>query len=387
MIFDMKVIVAHISLNSAGGGELVCLSLIKVLRRAGNRVTLATVDKTDWGFLTKIFGEVSFPDREFYLFSSLPKTYSRTLHGVILVTFYLAELFLLKLLKRGDLLISTCGEKINSIADIVYVNGILLRIAFFLPHVSVKRKCYSRLYNLFSKVIDRVNNSIIIANSKFNRDIIRKCAKKDALVVYPPVNIQKFADAGRNRDRKNIVVAVSRFLSEENLDYVPRLAKLVRDSNFLIIGPSGTTSKNTLEKLSKMITELAVKDRAKIVTNQPFSKLLEALSEAKVFLRIHPYEPFGISIVEAMAAGCVPVVPKAGGPWFDILDREQGKYGYAYSSLGEAAEKINLLMNDEQLRTEISRRACERAKSFDRSFFKKKIVDIIHRVAVSKLKQ
>lgn len=87
-----------------------------------------------------------------------------------------------------------------------------------------------------------------------------------------------------------------------------------------------------------------------------------------------------------MAAGCVPVVPKAGGPWFDILDREQGKYGYAYSSLGEAAEKINMLMNDEQLRTEITRRAFERAKHFDRSFFEKKIVDTIHKVAVNKLK-
>jgi len=88
-----------------------------------------------------------------------------------------------------------------------------------------------------------------------------------------------------------------------------------------------------------------------------------------------------------VAAGCVPVVPKAGGPWFDILDREQGKYGYAYSNLREAAEKINLLMNNERLRTEISRRAFERAKHFDRSIFEKKIVDVIHKVAVSKLKQ
>jgi len=87
-----------------------------------------------------------------------------------------------------------------------------------------------------------------------------------------------------------------------------------------------------------------------------------------------------------MAAGYVPVVPRDGGPWFDILDREQGKCGYAYSSLGEAAEKIDLLMNDERLRIEISRRAFERAKCFDRSFFEEKIVDVIHKVAVSKLK-
>jgi len=110
------------------------------------------------------------------------------------------------------------------------------------------------------------------------------------------------------------------------------------------------------------------------------------LSAAKVFLRTLHNEPFGMSVVEAMAAGCVPVVPKSGGPWFDILDQEQGRYGYAYSSLREAAEKIQLLMNNEQLRVQISQRAFERAKCFDRSFFERKIVDVIQKVADIKRK-
>lgn len=380
----MKVIVAHPSLNSAGGGELVCLSLIGVLRKVGNEVTLATVDKTDWAYLRRIFGEISFPNREFYLLSSMPKTFTM-LHSVILLTFYFSELFLLKALRKGELLVSTCGEKINSIADIVYVNAIPLRCTFFLPEVSVKRKCYSRLYDLLLRVIDRFNSSLIIANSKFNRDIIRKCMNLDALVVYPPVNIQKFIFAGKKRDRKNILVAVSRFLPEQNLDYIPKLARLVQNSNFLIIGPSGTTSKNTLEKLSKTITELAVKDRVKIVTNQPFSKLLEALSTAKVFLRTLPYDPFGMSVVEAMAAGCVPVVPRDGGPWFDILDGKQGDFGFSYRSLAEAADVIEMLLEDEDLRTEVSARASGRANVFDRSVFERKMVDIVERVGVEKL--
>jgi glycosyltransferase involved in cell wall biosynthesis len=192
--------------------------------------------------------------------------------------------------------------------------------------------------------------------------------------------------AERDRDRENTVVAVSRFLPEQNLDYIPKLAKFVQNSNFLIIGPTGTTSKRTLEELNEMITEFAVKDQVKMVTNQPLPRLLEALSTAKVFLRTQPCEPFGMAIVEAMAAGCVPVVPKAGGPWFDILNQEQGKYGYAYSNLKEAAEEISTLINDERLRIEISRRAVERAKFFDRSFFERRIVEIFHKVEVGKLK-
>lgn len=386
MVCNMNVIVAHISLNSAGGGELVCLSLISVLREVGNKVTLVTVDKTDWGYLRKIFGEVYFPDREFYLLSSMPKTCFTMLHGVLLLTLHLTELFLLRLLKKGDLLISTCGEKNNSIADIVYVNGLPLRCAGLLLKASTKRKCYGRLYDLLLGVIDKFNSTLVIANSKFSKCMIRKCMNRDAVVVYPPVNIQKFMQAKTSRNRENIVVAVSRFLPGQNLDYIPKLAKLVRNSNFLVIGPSGTTSMGTLKELSEMITKSAVDDQVKIVTNEPFSRLLEALSTAKVFLRTQPCEPFGMAVVEAMAAGCVAVVPKAGGPWFDILDQEQGKYGYAYSNLKEAAEEINTLMSDERLRIEISRRAFERAKCFDRSFFERRMVEVFHKVAVGKPK-
>jgi alpha-1,2-mannosyltransferase len=41
-------------------------------------------------------------------------------------------------------------------------------------------------------------------------------------------------------------------------------------------------------------------------------------------------EHFGISVVEAMVSGLVPVVHSSGGPWLDIL--EQGKGGFGYNT-------------------------------------------------------
>ena len=373
----MKITIAHISLNSAGGGELLCLSLIKVLRKSGNEVTLATVDRTRWDYLIDIFGEISYPNREICLFSAIPKTSFNALHSFLFVMAYLIEMFGLKLLRK-ELLISTCGEKINSVADVVYVNGLPLRCAFLLPYVNVRRKCFSRLYNLFLGIIDKVNNSVIVANSKFIKDIMR-CIKQDAVVIRPPVVIQKFVCAGRNTDRKNLVIVSSRFLPEQNLELIPRLAKLLPKCEFLIIGPSGINSRHTLEKLEEMINELEIEDKVKILTNQPFQKFLESLSTAKIFLRTLPYEPFGMAVVEAMAAGCVPIVPRNGGPWVDILDQKQGEYGYSYDGVKEAAKLIDRLMRDEGLRREVSARAVKRAMTFDSSIFESKIVDIINR--------
>jgi glycosyltransferase involved in cell wall biosynthesis len=374
----MKVTIAHISLNSAGGGESLCLSLIKTLRKSGNEVTLATVDKTDWKYLIAIFGEVPFPNHEICLFSSIPKTRFNTLHSFLLVAGYFIELLGLKLLRK-EFLISTCGEKINSVADLVYVNGLPLRCTFLLPNINTRRRCFSKLYNSFLRTIDRVNNSVIVANSKFIKDIM-SCVKQDVVIIHPPVAVQKFVCTGRKTDRRNLVIVSSRFLPQQNLELVPKLAKLLPKYDFLIIGPSGTNSRQTLEKLEEMINKLEIEDNFKILTNQPSQKFLESLSTAKIFFRTLPHEPFGMAIVEAMAAGCVPIVPRNGGPWVDILDQKQGEYGYSYDSIEEAATLIDKLMKDEGLRREVSARTIKRAMTFESLFFEKKIVDTLNRI-------
>ena len=84
-----------------------------------------------------------------------------------------------------------------------------------------------------------------------------------------------------------------------------------------------------------------------------------------------------MAVVEAMAAGCVPVVPRVGGPWQDILDGRQGAYGFSYQGPEEAAELIDWLIRDEGLRGEVSRRARERCRLFDQSVFHRRIQEIV----------
>ena len=104
------------------------------------------------------------------------------------------------------------------------------------------------------------------------------------------------------------------------------------------------------------------------------------LAIAKVYLHTQACEAFGMSIVEAMAAGCVPVVPGYGGPWFDILDRRQGEYGYSYDSLEEAAEVIKTLIGNEAIRAAVSTRARTRSLAFDDSVFEVKMSSLVEKV-------
>ena len=386
---SMKIIVAYPSLNSLGGAERLCMHVIKALRKRKYNVTLATLDKTNWVLLRKVFDESFRPDGEFYLLSRIPEIPTLTLRQAFVALSYALELFLITLKGNYDLLVNMGGEIMDSIGDMIYFNAIPLKLMHIYPQIqprhNVQWRCYSRLYSLLTRVL-RSPSTITVTNSKFTQDIIKKNLGRKALVVHPPVDIQKIKSLMKNQNRENIVVTVSRFRSAKGLEIIPKIAKHVENCNFIVIGTADVDSEECLKEIFERTKKLGVQARVRIFVNISFSLVLEKLFTAKVFLHTQPTEAFGISIVEAMAAGCVPVVPKAGGPWFDILNREQGKYGYAYSSLGEAAEKINLLMNDERLRTEISVRAFERAKHFDRSIFEKKIVAVIHKVAVSKLK-
>ena len=105
--------------------------------------------------------------------------------------------------------------------------------------------------------------------------------------------------------------------------------------------------------------------------------MLALYGKAKVYLHAMRYEHFGISIVEAMAAGLVPVVHRSGGPWEDILKAQQGRYGFSYLTIEEAAQTIEDLIENEHARKEIVSRNMGYTYMFSSEYYKKKILSII----------
>jgi glycosyltransferase involved in cell wall biosynthesis len=200
------------------------------------------------------------------------------------------------------------------------------------------------------------------------------------MVVYPPVDLANFRQYSKNENRDDMVVTVSRIRLGKHLETVPKVAKRVKKARFTIIGLADPGSQDTIRTLEKTINELGVEDRVKILVNQPFQKLVEILSSSKALLNTQPMEAFGMAVVEAMATGCVPIVPRSGGPWYDILDRRQGEYGYAYRNIGEAADIINMLLRNEKSWGEVSLRGRKRADDFDSLIFEKRILSLVDMV-------
>jgi glycosyltransferase involved in cell wall biosynthesis len=120
--------------------------------------------------------------------------------------------------------------------------------------------------------------------------------------------------------------------------------------------------------------------------NKSNDELWEIYSKAKIYwhasgfgedLVKHPEfaEHFGISTVEAMGAGAVPVVINAGGQKEIVTEKING---LLWESLDELEEKTLSLINNKDLLMKLSKKAKERAKDFNDDNFSKKINQIIN---------
>jgi len=383
----MKIAVMHHSLNIPGGAERLCLSVIEALRNKGHNVSLITVEKTDWKVVQNSFGSVVLPNEENYVIAN---RISRKLSSMLVSSAYFS-VFVLQLLatrqkQEHDLIINTFGDAVESMADITYVH-FPLRAALSLSQIPAFTnvpmwQTIAPIYDSAMSLVDKITPGDLLTNSKFTKEIIRKVLRRNSLVIYPPVNTKAYySNCFRDRKEGHMVVVIASYTPKRHLEQVPLIAKLSKSAKFLIMGKADEYSLPTLKKLRDYISRLHVEDRVTLLENVPFKEFLQVLSEAKVYLHTMPKDHFGISVVEAMASGCVPVVHRSGGPWTDILDEQQGIYGFSYSTLAEAARHIDTLVSDEDLRSRTALRASYRAKIFDKTVFMKRMVEVVEKFA------
>lgn len=97
------------------------------------------------------------------------------------------------------------------------------------------------------------------------------------------------------------------------------------------------------------------------------------LSEATVYLHTASYEPFGLVLIEAMAAG-LPIVTTDGFGNRDLIQDGVNGFMVWERDAGQLADQIEILLKNEALRLEMGRNAQNFSRNYDISAYIKKLM-------------
>ena len=337
----MKAAIFNPYLDTLGGGERYVLSFAKVLLEAGWDVNCQWKD----------------PDIK----KTLEKRFGMDLTGINIVSD----------IKRGD------GYDLCFWVSDGSVPTLRSRKNFLHFQIPFKGVGGNSLLNKMK--LWRINK--IICNSQFTKKVIDEEYGVESVVVYPPVDVEHI----KPKRKEDVVLSVGRFsqlTQSKRQDVLIKAFKKMTTSDWngwkLILAGGVEVGDGYTDKLTKLSEGATIE----IIKSPDFSALRDLYGKAKIFWSASGFdeneeknpgkvEHFGITAVEAMAAGAIPVVYNAGGHK-EIV--ENSVNGFLWNSIHELIRKTERVVKE---RTTLAKKAVESSKRFGYDKFSKEILALL----------
>lgn len=195
------------------------------------------------------------------------------------------------------------------------------------------------------------------------------------------IDFKKFNKIKGVKNESNLnLVNVGSFQAKKNQQFLIDIAYILKQNNVkfhLTLLGDGEQKKFVEKKVKELSLENEVSALGNVLNVQ------EVLSASDIYVHSAYYEPFGLVLIEAMAAG-LPVITLDGKGNRDII--EEGKNGYMIfeQDAEKFAETIINLWNDKQKMKEISAFANEFAKQYDIVNYVDKLLELYQNAINSK---
>ena len=379
-------------LDTLGGGERYCLSVGEILLKnnyevdmfwSGNQEILSTAEKRfnlnlkGLNFVPDIFGLV--PQKiDFMEENNLKTIHSRSLPSLNLIQKIKNIYLKYKVLSRYDLLFYLSD---GSIPLLFSKNNLLhVQVPFIYKENFIDKILNSLKVNFISKVI---------CNSQFTSKFLNNFPKDKVNVLYPPVDVEKFTSS---ENKENIILSVGRFdniLNAKKQDVLIEAFKKLFQNNrqlgwkLILMGGSRDLPEENhyLNHLKKLVGSLPIE----FIVNPDFDQLKEIYSKSKIYWHaagfgveeyLHPEETehFGMTVVEAMDSGLVPLVVAKGGLTEIVTESVNG---FTWQTIDELVAKTQLLLGTPADLIELSKVAHKSSQIFSKENFESKFLSLI----------
>lgn len=199
-----------------------------------------------------------------------------------------------------------------------------------------------------------------IANSEFIKKRIKKCYGRDALIVYPPVDIDRFCI---KEEKDEYYLTASRMVPYKRMDLIVEAYSQMPDKKLKVIGDGPE-----MEKI-----RVLANDNIEILGYQNDQVLIDMMRSAKAFV-FAAEEDFGIVPVEAQACG-TPVIAFGKGGALETI--QEGISGIFFEE--QTAESICKAVHDfENRKGEFCPKLIRKnAEKFSNEGFRARLCEII----------
>ncbi len=220
-------------------------------------------------------------------------------------------------------------------------------------------------------VLPKNSTVIAVAEGVRHRLLQQKIiAPEQIKLVYNGVNTRHFADAKNEVGKENLrrqlnlkpdcllVGIVGEIAAHKGqTDFVRAASSVVKqfpEAEFLIVGQDNSANKKQQKSLESLIEELGLQNKIHLLGwTDDAAPIFAALD---VFVSASHTEPFGLVIVEAMAAGCAVVATATDGAKEIIKDGDTGKL-VPIANPTELSQMIIEILSDENLRQTLGEKA------------------------------
>ena len=226
-------------------------------------------------------------------------------------------------------------------------------------------KIYGYFINHFLRLYDFLGAKRVdqfIANSKNVAGRIKKFYRKESIVIYPPVDVT----ASATYKKENFYLVATRISSEKGV-------------------PMAMEAVNKLGGKLKVVGEFAglrweeYKIKEQESENVEFlgrvsdEELKKLYAKAKAFIVLEPDVDFGMTPVEAMAAGTPVIAYKSGGYLESVIEGKTGLFFDEYN----VASLIAAILKFEKMK--FKKEDCvKQAQKFSKENFVKKIKEVVY---------